>query len=264
MNQNWKQKDIVSVEVAACALYQSRYIYLFALKSYTVLKYDITENEISRIQNTTNLCFADKGKGLLHRNGKIYLHGCALMPWITLIFNPETEQFEDDHIEFDGGTPSEISWFRHGNILTFDDNVLLVRVERNSRYPSFPTLSKFRDGPDMYMDYAITDLISINFQDTELSSNAIWPSKGFNLIYFVNDFVNVSITYNLWIISESLSKNINANLTLNVVQDECNNRGNLRYKYSGCQQHFDLDPYLSPSDENIYNIEFRIEPHAII
>ena len=68
---------------------------------------------------------------------------------------------------------------------------------------------------------AITDLISINLEETESMSKAVWPSEGFYLKYFVNDFSNISNVYSMWIYSDSLNDFLNESILLDTSNDAC-------------------------------------------
>ena len=259
LNETWRVNEVVEVDTAACAVYQKQSIYLFALHSYGVFRYGITDNYIIKVKDTTNLCFAQRAKAIFHRNGKLYLHGCALVPWVTLIFDLEKEQFEDNYIGISNVSPTYTGYYRLGQLVSLDDNILMMLYNKGKEYPSFPFLSGVREPESSTLYYAITDMISINFEQTELFE-PIWPSDGFYLRYYVNDFSNVSDTYNLWIFSNNINHNINTSILLNVSEDECI-CGEPYYKCFDCMMHFDLQQHLSIIDNDIYTLEFGVEPH---
>eukprot|EP01084_Bolivina_argentea_P128767 227538_1 len=137
-----------------------------------IVKYDIM-NQKSLILNTTNLCHSnwqtEAARTVTSVNNKIYLHGCDLSSWRTLIFDTKTDQFERNTINID--VPINTSYYRRSQITQFDDNVLLLLSDEMVLYSGF------------------TELISIDFTDTVTK---IWPSDGLNIRYYLNDFTHNS------------------------------------------------------------------------
>ncbi len=106
--------------------------------------------------------------------------------------------------------------------------------------------------------YTITDLISINF--TKTISQDVWPTDGFQIKYYVNDFTNTSNnSYYLWLFSNDTSTTVNTSISLNVLNDHCICSETI-YNCHNFEQHFDLKNELSIADNDINILRFYAIP----
>eukprot|EP01084_Bolivina_argentea_P184596 318363_1 len=167
----WNIGIIEHLYTTTCAITNDyQYIYIFtAPKPRTdsaVIKYE-TKTGIYTFLENPNLCFSryDAARAITGKDGKMYLHGCYVASWRTLIFNPTLEQFETQTIDID--TPTHTYYHRYSQLAVFDDNILLLRHTTEEGATS--------------LYFGVTDLISINLTNTErkllLNNNEyIWPS----------------------------------------------------------------------------------------
>eukprot|EP01084_Bolivina_argentea_P215930 366698_1 len=212
--------------VAACSITNNgEFIYKFGYHyEQNVISYNI-ETETFNYLDVPNLCWLNRGTAVTALNNKIYIHGCGVSSWKTLIFDPITEQFETSTITID--MPINVDQYMTSSLMIFDDNILLLH------YLSHSGASNFY--------YTITDLISINFADT---TNTIWPTDDFTIKYYLNDFTNVSLrTYNVSVYCNDTANTINTSIILNISNDNCI-YGHSWYNCHHCQQHFNLKNYL--------------------
>eukprot|EP01083_Nonionella_stella_P122348 368083_1 len=173
-------------------------------------------------------------------NNKIYLHRCVLLQCDELIVSlPANTSLPTAYV---GGTVTvEFSNIisAASQLMLFDDNIILLQ-SRN-----------YRDAISLH--YRATNMISINFTGT-ISSELVWPSDGFTIKYYLNDFSNSSSdfdVYRIWF----QSIDINASITLNVSNDKCI-RYAYDYNYRNCSLHFELERYLLPTHNLIDDIDF--------
>eukprot|EP01084_Bolivina_argentea_P038228 70688_1 len=235
---------VTELQILTCSTTNDeKFIYLFTLHN-TIVKYDIMSGNPT-ILNTTNLCNSDTVQlqrpiAVTAGNNKIYLHGCDIASWRTLVFNPETDEFESNTIDID--IPSDTSLYRTSGMTRFDDNVLLLMSN------------------DLVVYSVITDLVSINFTDT--ASN-IWASNGIDIKYYLNDFANTTNTiYPLLFHSAETINVINVSVILNTSRDHCI-CNELIYKCRNCYQHFPLNNYLSVMDNQLDEITLFVLPDLL-
>eukprot|EP01084_Bolivina_argentea_P038161 70577_1 len=102
-----------------------KFVYIFSFAQYANqnLKYDTKSGSFTRL-STINSCNSGIGKSITAPNNKIYFTGCYIVPFKTLIFNPETDKFETATNGVDNVTyPIN---FRKSQTTIFDDNILLL------------------------------------------------------------------------------------------------------------------------------------------
>eukprot|EP01084_Bolivina_argentea_P030098 55817_1 len=228
------------------------YDYVYSDKlEFFVIKYD-TESATFTLMNIGNLCviksqwYDDSVSGITGNDGKMYLQGCYTAAWKTLIFDPETETFQNKTVNIDHPISSNITmpYYRQSQLTVIDDNILLL-LYKNSHDNSIS------------LHIAITDMISINFTDT-ISTN-VWPSEGFHLMYYLNDFSNYSndlnIMYPMIFYSDETMDGIYADIVLNTSNDSCICNTTI-YNCHSCWQHFDLKHYLSLPDNDVMELKF--------
>eukprot|EP01084_Bolivina_argentea_P006490 12319_1 len=183
----WTVTTMQKLFPVACAITNNHdYIYIFSgdividQEDHTpeIIKYNIKTTEFSGVE-APNLCYAHTASTATGRDDKIYLHGCYTGSWKTLIFDPKMEEFEIETIDID--FPTNTFYYRYSQLTVFDDNILLLRHTTELKLSA--------------LYYSITDLISINFTNTEiiLSNDSIWPSDGFMIKYYLNDFTNINL-----------------------------------------------------------------------
>eukprot|EP01084_Bolivina_argentea_P039378 72775_1 len=108
-------------------------------------------------------------------NHKMYLHRCVLLQCDEIIFDVQSNVFTQ-HVTNIISASSEL--------IFFDDNVILLKS------------TDFYDETSLY--FTVTDMISMNFTNT-ISNQHTWPSDGFLIKYYLNDFWNsTNDTYHIW------------------------------------------------------------------
>eukprot|EP01083_Nonionella_stella_P039233 106707_1 len=258
-SKEWHVKSffVADQPAAACSLDPNHdFIYYFPIHDTVIHKYDLNQEELTVILDE-NICYSKKGRVVKHRNNKAYVHGCYISSWTSLIFDFETESFATEQIDINGISEMHIPYYHTGQLAVFDDNIVLLLYTTDTQYP-FTSLNTKSESVVLY--YAVTDMISINFDDTE-NSNAVWPSDGFNFKYLINDFANTSDTYRLWIFSDNIAQTINDTIVLNTVEDACN-CNEIGYKCFGCEQHFNLWNHLTVEDNNVNSLQFHMTAHV--
>eukprot|EP01084_Bolivina_argentea_P154683 269608_1 len=206
---------------AACAISNDyQYIYIFPYYYFhNVLRYDII-NDMFKGLSAPNLCYTGLGKGITAPNDKIYLQGCYIASWKTLVFNTITEKFEPYTVDIH--VPTDIPQYNTAQMTVYDDNVLLLYHIAQNR-------------SELY--FTVTDKISFNFMDTTAT---IWPSHGFEIRYYVNDFDdNPTGSYYINMYSNHTSTGVNILIILNTSKDNCICNES-SYKCYDCHQHFDI------------------------
>eukprot|EP01083_Nonionella_stella_P079302 217487_1 len=232
-----------TIPITCAITNEYQFIYIFGVGS--ILRYDTKSSEHSHVA-TTNLCSATQYTfvhSITGKDDKIYLHGCYIASWKTLVFDIHTEEFETDTIDIHYTIPTDtedMMNYRSSQLANMDDNILLL-LQKNSRES------------DISLYFTVTETISISFEET-ISTNT-WPSDGFYVSYSVNDFSNSSTdcTYNAWFYSTNSTKHINRSMALNTSNDGCIC---MQYKCDHCSQHFDLTPHLSVQDNDVGQLVF--------
>eukprot|EP01084_Bolivina_argentea_P066197 120673_1 len=244
--------DSVDEPIAAVITNDEKHIFIFGKYFQTIKKFDIYTGKFKTL-NTVNLCFGIS-YGVAAINNKIYLHGCHSAYWKTMIFNPQTETFEQQTVNIDYPKSKYMTDYWRGTMEVIDDNVLLLAHLTNPTTPLYNTIPK-EFGFNFY--YSVTDLISINFKDTQNYNKDTWPSDGFDILYFVNDFDEYSDDiYKMWFYSTNTMYTINASIILNISNDNCICDIDSIYKCDQCSQHFNLQNYVPILNDNITSFEF--------
>eukprot|EP01084_Bolivina_argentea_P020541 38192_1 len=248
---------------SACAITNdAKFIYLFGT-FYGVLRYN-TDDEKTQYLSTVDLCSMQYGtqtRGyrpqILGRattaiNDKIYVHGCYVNSWKTLIFNPNIEAFEQDTIDID--YPTDVASYRASQLAVMEDNVLLLL---HAADPNVPVYSTAITSEFISLYFALTEVISINLTET-IQLNSIWPSDGFVIKYNINDFSDYrNNIYNITFNSDN--PYIKAVVTLIASRDNCIcNKTRYNYNCYNCQTKFNLDKYLTIKNNGISNINIML------
>eukprot|EP01084_Bolivina_argentea_P111322 198666_1 len=241
------------VSTRICAItYDEKYIYMFDYP--IIIKYDINFGSFKILQ-TTNICMFQQGtanndhdvRTVTGINGKIYFHGCYFAGWKTLIFDPKMEQFENETIDITEPTKGDMPYYRFSYPIVFDDNILLLL---------------YRNAQSFLVHSAVTDLVSINFSNTNMLPE-IWPSDGFDIKYYLNDFSNLTNNiYYIFLYSNNTMKSINTSIILNPANDDCICTNNI-YNCYNCCQHFELNNFLTVYDNNVAQLTF-IPTYSIV
>eukprot|EP01084_Bolivina_argentea_P268353 455766_1 len=90
-----------------------KYVYVFSVSYdgnlFFISKYDTIDRTIQRLP-TSSLCMIRSGivGSVTGRNNKMYLHGCYIKGWKTLIFDPETETFQNKTIDMNAPTVDSV------------------------------------------------------------------------------------------------------------------------------------------------------------
>eukprot|EP01083_Nonionella_stella_P015973 44668_1 len=233
------EEQLVTFPIS-CAItndYKFVYFFAFARLSNKNIKYDAAKDEFSGLL-LINPCNVGLGRTVTAKNNKIYFSGCYVNPFKSLTFDPDIDEFESiTHGVYDPYIDPLV--FRKSQTTVFDDNILLLAHPS----PSMTSLSIY---------YMLTDLISINLEGT--ASQDIWPSDGFDIHYYVNDFTDsasMSNVYYIWMDSDAIQQVIE----LNTTTDGCMCNG---YKCYQCVQHFDLAHHLTVDDDGIERILFTM------
>eukprot|EP01083_Nonionella_stella_P295109 1002996_1 len=252
----WTRTRFNAAVPTACAITDDElFIYIF-VAYYVVLKYD-TAMDTTEFLDTPNLCVWKQGFGIRARNDKIYMHGCDVGSWKTMVFDVRTEQFDLETINIANPVTQYMPWYAAGVLSEFDDNVLLLLHQTR---PDLPTIATDIKPKSVRLYYAVTDLVSVNFEDTEIINSTIWPSDGFIIKYSVNDFSeSTNGIYNVWFYSPNAKSNINTSIVLNTTNDHCICH-EISYKCSDCHQYFDLSKYLSVVDNDMDELQFSVIP----
>eukprot|EP01083_Nonionella_stella_P042926 115879_1 len=233
MNPVWARGEYIKCLVTN----NEEYIYIFARN--TVWKYN-THSRAVEYDHVISSYMAQSvqspwAQGVTGRNGKLYLPGCYFAAWQTVVFDTSIDQFENATVDIFSPNKEDVAslFVRNSQLRIFDDNVLL----------------------NVYLDViysTVTETISINF--TKTSSTNIWPSDGFPIQYYLNDFRNtINDIYPVFLYTSSTTNNINASIVLNTSDDHCICS---EYNCRNCYQHFSLSQYLSPLDSHVNELQF--------
>eukprot|EP01083_Nonionella_stella_P203581 742783_1 len=239
------------------------YIFYWSFLFDKITKYEIKSGRQYRV-NTPNLCISpDSNAGIsvyggivaiAARDNKIYFHGCYIASWKTLIFDTQSDRFEEEET-IDIDIASDTSNYRESQMAVFDDNVLL--------------LIHTTDANDIALYYALTDVVSINLAETEDMTRSVWPSDGFSIKYWLNDFdrnvheSDIDITYSIVLYSNDTIEDINMTIVFNTSNDNCSCDESI-YKCVHCEQHFDLRSHLSIGDNSVNELQFYPHSHSLI
>eukprot|EP01084_Bolivina_argentea_P317294 550121_1 len=239
----WFQTDIWEDIPTACAIDKNeQFIYIFGLWQDVLYKYEIMSKKLI-IVNEVNLCSNAVGTAITAANGKIYLHGCYVASWKTLIFDSDREKFENflmgykEYILRSGFTTMQ----QGSKLVVVDDNVIALVHSKN-----------YSLSYGVY--YSWTEFIAINFDDTK---TIIWPSDGIDFQYYISSIYEIYSWrisgYNIQVTSNDTENYIDGKVVLNTSYCDCT-----PYLCSRCLEHFDLTPYLSLHDNHIDNIDIKL------
>eukprot|EP01084_Bolivina_argentea_P268356 455774_1 len=122
----------VVLEYLTCAITNdNQFIYVFNGPSL-LARYD-TSHQIWSSVDTLNLCeFSYILNTITGVNQKMYLHGCYVGSWKTLIFDPNTDEFETETVDIDYPISTDIANYRKSQMAVFDDNILLLLCSTSS------------------------------------------------------------------------------------------------------------------------------------
>eukprot|EP01084_Bolivina_argentea_P268352 455763_1 len=210
---------------------------------FFITKYDTNNTSMQQL-NISSSCMVqnDVVRSVTGRNGKIYLHGCYVTGWKSLVFNTATEQFENETIDIDVVTADDIPYYRSSQLTVFDDNILLL-LYKNPISESFTWY------------FTVTDSISINFTNTQTTAR-VWPSDGFDIKYYLNDFTYLTNNiYHILFYSSDTTIHINTSIVLNTTNDGCICNETI-YNCRNCNQHFDLKDHLTLNDNHVNQLTF--------
>eukprot|EP01084_Bolivina_argentea_P063359 115714_1 len=249
--RNWKFEYLTTVDPAhmtvnnynkypipAAITIDHQYIYMFNYQEDLVIKFHIANITFDYLK-TSHHCPLSGGDAVSAENGMIYLHGCHLSPGYTVIFDPITERFLNHTIR----TNSERAMYsRNSHLNIVDDNLLSLSIMIDAQ---------------LFVFYAVTNPVSINFERTTCK---IWPSEGFQVKYYANDFTITSLNrtyYAAFYLNETI-KSVNVTLVLNTFADNCI-CDKMDYKCFNCNQYYDLKQNLSLLDTS-QKLTFGISP----
>eukprot|EP01083_Nonionella_stella_P271065 918197_1 len=263
-NENtWSSADFVNRVPMTCAITNDyQYIYIFGDiyeepgTKNLIIKYN-TESQKYDVLSVVNLCLYSRAKAVTALNDKIYLHGCHPASWRTLVFDTKTEQFETETIGLDSPIPYNIPFYRFSQMAVVDDNLLLLLHPKNTLYPALyhdPSNSTY-----VALYVGVTESISINLEATvAILTERIWPSDGFVIRYYVNDFTKVNSTDNTYhVYFDSKNHSIAFVIELSTTHDTCN-CNELNYKCNSCAHHVELSNHLSVADNVMDKLSFNI------
>eukprot|EP01084_Bolivina_argentea_P259277 437446_1 len=265
----WNRIKFLDITPGACVITNDhKYIYLFgdndefevvqddSQKAFFIIKYNIVSGDVTYV-DTANLCSpATQTRSIAAGNNKLYIHGCYPASWKTLVFDTTNEKFDTQTVDIAIPTVKDMFYYRKSHMLAFDDNVLLLIYMRDMQYPQL-YLNPTTHNNSISLLYTITNAISINFTEIMRSHQSeIWPSDGFDIKYYLNDFTDTrNNTYFIILYSNDTVSDIHAALTLNTSIDKCVCNETF-YNCHDCHQHFYLHPYLSVEDNNISQLNF--------
>eukprot|EP01084_Bolivina_argentea_P016162 30268_1 len=216
-NKSWENVAKSRTTPLTCAITKDqKFIYMFGGHYFTsdtgarsIRRFNI-ELKTFLFLDTVSLCHTRFARAITGNNGKIYLHGCYMGSWKTLIFDPVIEQFEIATINIGNPITRNIPYYTESQLSIIDDNVLLLGHTIDYKYPIFYDGEKY-ESVSWY--YAVTELISINFEQT-ISDESIWPSDGVYIKYYINDFNSERQGVYHLIFSNTI-KHINTSIILN-------------------------------------------------
>eukprot|EP01084_Bolivina_argentea_P134388 237059_1 len=256
---NFKNENIITTSDTCAITNNQKYLYIFGEAfdmgqpfGVAVRKYD-TDYKVIKTMIHSSICmfsFDTIAKSITGRNGKMYLntYGCNC-GWTTLIFDPKSDQFANETILMNTTNVH----YKSSQLTNFDDNIVLM-LYKNSSSGSFAWHS------------VVTDLISINLDNTQ-SVSRVWPSDGFEIEYYINDFSDTSYgVYYISLYNNITTKIINASLLLNTSNDNCICDDSI-YKCYNCKQHFDLKNYLTLKDNNVDQLRLMVnsnDEHTLV
>eukprot|EP01084_Bolivina_argentea_P034912 64677_1 len=228
--------------------------------NYNVIKYNIFAETMIYLSETVPKMMYHT-KAITAPNGKMYLFGSEQIFYNdddlfdieqfeydeTIVFNPFTEQFEYETIDImytDGDVYNSFS-----TLAVYSDNVLLF----------YNPLAV-----DSTIYYLITDLVSINFEQTTPKS-VVWPSDGFEIKYILSDFSQADTTYYSFIFYTNSVTN-SSNTTIRVYRNSNINECEICHEYNTCHhcnKSFQLNSVLDPSDGHIKELLFYVSSSPI-
>eukprot|EP01084_Bolivina_argentea_P219641 372475_1 len=230
-----------------------RYVYLFNVYTdwtafghdynyqdvYVVSKLDVNTKLFEHFP-ITDICQGTTLKTVVMRDSKIYIHGCYISGWKTMIFNTENDQFEMRYVSIREPNSFDMPHYKASQLTIIEDNVLLLIHQSHMTY-------------SFMWHYFITNNVSINYLDTNTMD--IWPSDGMILNYNFNDFTNNSgLTHYINLTSLHNSVPITIPITLSASADGCICDV---YKCYNCSQHINLQDHLifDTSESDIITFE---------
>eukprot|EP01084_Bolivina_argentea_P304075 525084_1 len=259
----WSTSEFPNVMPASCAITNDyKFIYIFGdlnTPGYSssgygdqngIIRYHVKLNRFDKYVNIPTRCDSI-ARGISAGNGKIYLHGCHVSSWKTIIFDTKTETFEEETIDIDTPTHENIYYYRKSRLTMVEDNVLLLL--HTTDYNDRPLYYSQPQSNSVLLYYAITNMISINLTDT-IPTQDIWPSEGFEIKYNLNDFsTSLNGIYYVWFTCNDTNNGINTLIEFNVTEDSCICHG---YKCYACHHYFDVANYLLLEDNNVDELNF--------
>eukprot|EP01084_Bolivina_argentea_P052821 96992_1 len=245
-SNSWEKMDFVDIDVTTCSVNnEETIIYIFGhthLFDQDIIKYYIESRYIDYLESNS-LCADSNGNAIsiTAPNDKIYLHGCSIASFKTLIFDIKSEQFALETIDIDVPMPQNIPDYRYFSRMSiYDDNVLLFMHSTDYTYPKYyPSVEL----PSHFLYFAVTNEISINVMQTH--KTMVWPLDGFLIKYYVNDFTfNATGIYYIHLRCYDTTTPIHSLIMLNTSNDNCICNESV-YKCYGCKQHFNMSLHLT-------------------
>eukprot|EP01084_Bolivina_argentea_P234139 394187_1 len=236
-------KCVINDDEDIIYIFGSTYFFSPFQALFIYIKYNITSGIIIKT-NTSALCLA-KVKShaistVIGKNGKVYFHGCHIAGWKTMVFDTKYDKFSMETISIQNPIYYDMHYYKSAQLTAVGDNALMLFHENENGYSLYST---------------ITDLISINFKNIDIFDK-IWPSDGFVLQYYLNDFnFDENNIYQIWLYSTDTENSINVTITLNTTNDSCICTESI-YNCNDCTQQFPLHDYLSVMDNNIDELTF--------
>eukprot|EP01084_Bolivina_argentea_P146469 256437_1 len=270
----WEVLEFIDMQVSTCSITNDhRFIFIFGeqlgfIRTGLIFKFDTKLKAAYRLK-TPSLClppwFARNIQSITAPNDKMYIHGCGVASWKTLIFDTNQQEFDElETIDIDVPIAQNLPDYRYFSFLSvYDDNVLLLLHSLDDRYPAYSwqvynpqDISELKPfTTSLY--FAVTNEVSINFKKS-ITMN-VWPSDGFSIKYSVNNFRADSKSDNTYYVEFSTNdtiNNIQTFLIFDSILDKCICHER-HYKCDGCLQHFDLKKYLSVEDNDLFQISFH-------
>eukprot|EP01084_Bolivina_argentea_P039519 73034_1 len=226
-----------------------QFIYIFAMTyhldkyhlMFTAAKYDIATDTIINVKNSDK-CLTRDGvvTATMARNNKVYFQGCDVAGWKTNVFNTIDDVFENTTVNIMDPSSQYLPYYSGARLVPVADNILRLFAKHKNGFVSYST---------------VTDVVSINLKQTEVMTK-VWPTDGFDIQYYINDFSNSSHnSYGMIFYSNDTQNNINISMILNTCNDSCI-CNDVKYKCYSCHKHFDLKSQLTLKDNDIDELIF--------
>ena len=111
----WDASKFMEITPACALNEETNWIYTFGYNAHLIYKYNIDTNDIA-IATGTNLCNANYGRAIVHKNKKVYLQGCHISTYKTLIFDFALETFEQHTINVNNVDPGYLPYYHSGQL----------------------------------------------------------------------------------------------------------------------------------------------------